>query len=293
MGKKNSCLFVLKVIFSCFILFSTESCSVFESFSKTEHITIYLPAWPPAEVPEAQYPALSGWQISLFSSENTEYFFLPAETQYFERDVRKSDILAVSAKPVTLSGDGTFETLFFMPAGSSYPLLCHEEKIFLTWEDGYASELMKSVYLNCEKDGFSKEKARDFLLHFNWKKFSNVIHEKTEKENIFYNPWHLDFQKTTSTLVSGNFSAIKLNIIPGKEILFPENSSYVPLSQYIPENQKIFQKESLPVYTGTENLFFLEKDLLLKAFTEDGKKVSDTTVFMPKKTIETVYAKKN
>lgn len=152
---------------------------------------------------------------------------------------------------------------------------------------------MKSVCLNSDNDGFSKEKARDFLLHFNWKKFSSVVHEKTEKAESFYNPWHLNFQKTANTLTSGSFSAVKLNITPGMEIPFPEKSTSIPLSQYIPENQKISQKRTLPVYKNSENLFFLENDFLLQAFSEDGKKVSDTTVFMPKKTIETVYAKKN
>jgi len=284
----------IKLLFFSFISLTFGiSCSVYESFSRTEQISILLPAWPPEEVSGVGYPELSGWQVSLFSSELSETFFLPAETTVLEKTVSKNDFLAVSARPVTFSTDKSYETFFFMPAGSTWPQLCHENCLHLTFEDGYASEIMKAVLLNGEKNGYSKEKIRDFLVRFNWKKFSSIINEKSGIDDVFYNPWQLDFSKTVNALTGGNFTAVKLNIKAGNEISFPEDITPPPLSPYIPENQKITQKQSLPVYTGKENRFLLENDLLLSAFSDDSKKVSDTTVFMPKKKIETVYAKKN
>lgn len=278
------------------IIFLISGCSVFESFSKTENVNLQLPAWPPTEVTDVGYPELSGWQLSLFSSDRTEHLFLSPEISSINKTLQKDDVLVVSARPVTLSCDGTYETLFFMPCGSSYPQLCHDGILKLTWEDGFASDIMKSIILNCEKDGYSREKARGFLVRFNWKKFSEVIKGKSsagESDTAFYNPWKLDIQKTINSLTSGNFSATKLNLKAGIEIPFPKNCSMPPLSPYIPENTNIILKQTLPVYTNSENLFFFEKDLLYICFSEDGKKLSDTTVFMPKKTIETVYAKKN
>lgn len=284
-----------KLWFSWFILISITllnilACSLGESFSPEEQISFYLPAWPPTKNSDL-YPDLSGWQISFLGENYSESFYLPAETESFSHVVLKNDVLFIQAIPITLWEKSTIETIFFEPAGSVYPSLCKNNTVELTWEDGFTAKLGTYLYKYCESHSMQKERTKNFLSHINWRKLSTKIHDNSNSEQNFYNPWKLNFPKTVNSLSTGTFNAVKLNIKPAFED--SESFSDFILSSYIPENNQIHEKKVLPIYENSENRFMISENQMIIIKSENGKKHSAITVFMPRKIDRDSLCKKN
>lgn len=281
MGKKL-------IAFSLFVQILFQSCFFQESFSRTEQVKILMPTWPPAE--GVEYPPLSGWHFSFYGKYGQETRFIPVTEEppsplTFSLEVRKDDFLGFSARPVTLSSDRSFETMFFMPAGTLYPQLCEGDKLQLTWEDGFAAKIVQETFTNGSENGQDPIKTGDYLSHFNWRRFSSEISRLSSTEDSFYNPWHLDFRKTVRSITGKDFSLQKIKLSPTCTLETAAFNTESPLflSPYIPENLHIIEKGEVPCYFPGENSFFIEGDRLLIINSEDSKKISETTVFMPKK----------
>ncbi len=250
-------------------------------------VSIQLPAWPPTEDPDTCYPDLSGWQLFFCGKSGDETIFIPygpSGTPEIKRKVSKADLISILARPVTLSKDESFETLFFMPCGAVFPADCEKrdqkDQIFLTWEKGFTASLISAIYSTAEKPE-DRENYGNFMLKFNWIRFSEEIKNKSD-DSSFYNPWFLDFPVTANSISSGKFTVLKIKS-PDYDQFPPAEEGFCALSPYIPENEKIYASRTLPVYKKTDNYFFLPQDKLLIINSGNGKNFSETTVFMPKR----------
>ena len=282
------------VIFNLLLILFTplflSSCNLFE---QTESINLLLPAWPPTKV-SASYPKLSGWLISFIGNNVSESFTLPPETSSFQLDVNKNDFTAILAEPVTFSENSDYEILFFKPAGGIYPALCSDSDLILSWEGGYSAHLVEILYKSCRDNSDSLEKTHSFLSKFNWFRFNEKILEKSCSENDFFNPWMLNTETILQSITSGDFNAGKLNKTPlliissfqSQEFLNVLSNDFLPenaMSPYIPETEKIQKLKSIPVYNSKENRYAFTNDILLIINVNESKKLSASSVFLPKK----------
>lgn len=299
--------------FSVSLLFvscsAPEFDSILNSFSRTEMGTFVLPDWKQLD---DNYPVLSGWQVSFYSGTSdksfsfSEFFIKEEDTNSnkIQIELAKNRPTFIIARPVTLDTNMKNETLFFMPAGTVYPFLkkSDENTFFLSFEDGWISSILENLLLSAKQAGSSYSDCYDFISKFNWKRFSSILKEKQDNCS-FYNPWTLSSKKIIEAIMGTKFTSTLLNV--QNPVYFDESFFSCHLSPYIPLNESLCSLENstkIPLWrtkdNGYQDRFLINADKMI-LFYEDpvgtimsgSKKLSKTTVFLPKKYEETVYAK--
>lgn len=288
----------------CLFMFGglLESCTAPNIFNAaTENVTFVLPSWQS----DLGFPALDHWEITTiglndYDTENssiTQKQKIPSTENCFCLTVPKNKIVAITARPITKNSNDE-QTVFFYPAGTVYPNLTiwngHNAENLLTWEDGFTAKVIELIYGSAENSVYSETTITNFIEKFNWKKFSEVIFAREEKDSEkFYNPWRTDLSSLIEKLLSKKFNANAMNtknIVPlqienivAAQTQFPEINL---ISQYIPENNFIAKTQSVSVSTMEINNFLCNNDYIMlvtvKVNYKGEKKVLTEVVFLPK-----------
>lgn len=244
---------IKKIQHAFFTLFCAGA--LLTSISCTQQVSsikeISLPQWPPEH--SSELPEIELWNITVTTADGSENFSVGADKKNITLELEDSAPASVLARPVN-SG---FQ--FFKPAGMIFPF---EDN--LSWESGFSADCLKKFYLSSTQVN-SKNAVKNYASRFNWEKLSQTIKEKSEKSEIFYNPWLLDQQSILISIEKGNFSATKLSqkktcAFNATELFaeFPEKKIF---SDYVPQN----------FFTKNE-IFILSKQKINQfLFYEDSK----------------------
>lgn len=242
--------------------------------SQVKTFSCSLPSWPP-EQEFCLYPELAYWIIETPSSSfrTTDQKVLIEHT--------KSSPFYLLAYPVTKTQEGNL-TQFFKPAGLVYPY----EQDKLTWENGYAAEVMKTLWKgsqDCEKD------KAEFLLKFNWKRFMEIVQSKIEEsfewedERGCYNPWTIPVGKIAELIASKKFYATVLNIpVTSYSTLHLNNEmeKYI-VSSFVPENKVLQKKYQVCLSSQNINLFSIYNTFGVIIYGVKGEKNSLKLINLP------------
>lgn len=277
-------------LITVFFLFLFSSCKNFEANYQEEIISISLPLWPPENIITTRYPELYGWKITITSEKYSVVCFYSPKTEQIKTTpplpsprqqgitikgnkitllVQQDMPLSISATPITLT-PAKDKILFFKQAGFIYP---YEKTNKLTWEDGFISSLMETLF---KADAKGKENAKSFIRSFNWLKASEIIKEKIQIGH--FNPWLLNRENILNKISQGSFSSIYLDL---SSIYLINNTTLNSndrfISSFIPENKfnEILVKKSQP------QLFMTEPNYGATITYNSSKNVSLEYCFLP------------
>lgn len=257
---------IKKIQYAFFISFCASA--LLASVSCTQQISsmkeISLPQWPPEN--SSEFPEIESWNITVTTADGSENFSVCAEKKTITLELEDSAPVSVLARPVN-SG---FQ--FFKPAGMIFPF---EDEF--SWENGFSADCLKKFYLSSTQVN-SKNAAKNYASRFNWQKFSQTIKEKSEKSDIFYNPWLLDQQNIMVSIEKGNFSATKLSqkktcSFNAAELFseFPEKKIF---SDYIPQNFSIRSKIFILSKQKINQFLFYENSKIITVNVESNSSFS-------------------
>ncbi|MBP5602621.1 MAG: hypothetical protein J6X78_07810 [Treponema sp.] len=233
--------------------------------SKHETITLELPQWP------EYLPELCGWQLELCNSKETKEL----NSDSLKIKVARNRPFCITAQPLIYDSQNR-QSRFFKCAGAIYPYQVNakNQTIKLSWTDGYAAALMKSLIKSGMQKGYSSEYIEEMLLEFNWNRLLEILKSKQDE-----NPWLLNTQQILEGIANHNFSANKLKM-PGTlsvALDFPVFSSYVP------ENKAIFEAENqnqfyVTIKKGQPQLFALTDGNFTRGVLISGTSVKNISL---------------
>ncbi len=192
-----------------------------------------LPQWPPENYScrpgnSSAFPEIESWSITVTTADGSENFSVRPDGKKITLDLEDSSPVSILVRPVTCG----FQ--FFKPAGMIFPF---EDEF--SWESGFSADCLKKFYLSAAQAN-SKNAVKNYASRFNWQKFSGTIKEKSEKSEVFYNPWLLDQQSILLSIENASFSATKLSQKKTCSFyaaeLFAEFPEKTILSDYVPQN---------------------------------------------------------
>ena len=242
------------------------SCSLFVPVEETETLTVELPVWPPEDSFRELYPPLSRWLVHIegtglvegnIENSSSRSFFTTEST--FTLTVQKNAPLAITAQPLTLYEES--ETVFFLPAGLTYPV----RKSRLTWEGGFLASALQKLIQSKAETGITDGHMLAFLSRFNWKKAQDSIDSKItaafqaqfsqpDSQKNFYNPWYIGSEEFLEAVSYGNFSSSFLNNTGCMSI--DTTQSKPILSSFILENEFIARTQTVLIKKEVPNLFY-------------------------------------
>lgn len=238
-----------------------NSCNLNEVLAEEDNYEIYLPEWPPenfessSPLPHPSYPELSRWLIKVHTRNYTTEYYTNNRSLVINTD--KNSPAAILAYPVTFISHNSskIENQYFKPAGKILPSNKNENKIFLSWQEGFLAE----IFFEAEKCNFPVE-------NFNWNKAQKIIDTKSKSsEEIFYNPWFCNKSRILENIIQGNFRESYLNATGSislsleDDIIKDKIQAYL-ISSYIPENQFIYRKKNITLLKNQKELFISDSN---------------------------------
>lgn len=264
--------------------------------SEQESVDFFLPPWDSATLPE-----LSRWKISVRASDFEADYYLNSQINSISFKINRNEALSVTATPVTKLSDGS-ETIFFKPAGAIYPYSANSSydsstsECLLTWEGGFTATIMQKIINSKKESKNSNQNIKIFLSEFNWKKMQDKISRNIsdsissfenpdgEKNQKFYNPWHIDDFTLLDNLTFAVFESKYLNttyILSVSKENAKINAEHSCLSSFIPENQIIKKHNVLTLKKKTPQSFLIDNTYAARLNASSSKKISADITYMP------------
>ena len=267
------CLFTTQLLFS--------ACQLSAAASREEEIRVELPQWPPADAFSENYPALSRWKIVITKAASVTTCYTTDTS--IEISVGKNEPVSVLAYPITLLEDSE-ECSYFKPAGFFYPWSA-EVSNALSWEQGFLADAMAKFFCNAIESCNSPQDSSWAVRTFNWSKAQEVIDKKlAEPQELFYNPWFINYATFLDNLAASQFRQSLLNTSScyafsvesySSDQQSPLLSSFIPENRFLNENRQITVKKGLPHLIST-----VKKYGILVTFNS-SKNISLEFIYLP------------
>lgn len=265
--------------------------------SSTETFRIELPDWPPEDNFNEFYPSLKKWIITI-RTQNFSYKFSTSKNHFFLK-VAKNITTSICAYPIT-NLKNSKPCAYFFPAGGIYPYFWeHSENsqfgnLKLSWESGFASEIIQNLYNSNVETGVTEKHINDFMQSFNWKKFQETINkrissgidtfENPQITSKFYNPWQIERQSLLENLSCAAFNTNLLNTknilqVETKVLKLPENTQI--LCPFVPENQILAKYNSISFVKNQQSILLCDNEYGALISCSSAKKVLHQIIYMP------------
>ncbi|MCQ2576129.1 MAG: hypothetical protein MJ162_05235 [Treponema sp.] len=272
------------------LFFLATGCRELVEDYKIDEIQTVLPEWDFPENmstnPKISLPSLAFWKVEIYgtgivscSVENKilmpvqNKILFTTSTKNFSISTEVNQPFCVIATPVTVSADNEL-SVFFKPAGNCYPYEDKNNFLHLRWEQGFSAFVMKSLFCSGFEKNLTEVYVNDFISRFNWKKFCNLIEEKSADEN--YNPWFCDSVALLQKLSEGSFTATLLNHKNVKKGVVLAVDCFC---DYVPWN--LIKKESELIKTDKPNIYLYDNKQLLLVVYKSEKIILQDFINLP------------
>lgn len=183
------------VFLSCLFLLLSSCTGIFRE-NGGSGVFLELPAWPPQDALEENYPPITGWNITVHYGSCFRIYSVPADSTHVQIEPWRGLPVAVTAEPAAANG------FKFKPCGTVFPYYSG-----ITWQGGFAADTLIKLYSTCaSQTGISSDCQK-----FNWVKFMETMELKKNSSEIFYNPWYLDQETILKSIITRKFSTSLLN----------------------------------------------------------------------------------